>query len=669
MTRLLSFLSVFVFATITLPSHAKSVRLANALTKSSAGMPAELTIIGYHEITTPTQALIPNYAVTPQQFEQQLLWLKRQNFHFVSMDEVLAARAGKQALPAKAVLLSFDDGYASFYQHAYPLIKHYNIPVVLALVGNWLVPGPNEPVDFDGKRIARSSLLSWAQLREMHDSGLVEIASHTYALHDGILANPQGNMQPAVTARRYDPASKSYESDQAYRLRLYNDFKANNDLFIKQGLNKPRVMVWPYGRYNSEAQALAGQLGMPVTFTLDDGPNLPATPLAALRRILVERSMTLRDLGHEINIRDQQLSDNNRAQKIMHIDLDYIYDPDPEQQERNLGHLLDRIVAMQVNTVYLQAFADPDANGSASMVYFPNRNLPMRADLFNRVTWQIRSRTQVRRVYAWMPLLAWELPASSPAAKDTVLAETSDNRQHLNMGYHRLSPFSALARQTILEIYQDLAKSVPFDGILFHDDATLSDYEDASPKARTQYAAWGLPGDLNVIRGNEQLLQQWTALKTRTLDEFALSLAAEVRKQQPSLLTARNLYAQVALKAYAENWYAQSLENSLRNYDFTAIMAMPYMEQAKDPDAFYNSIVKRVKSYPEGLKKTVFELQATNWRNNTPVPSDEMAQTISKLYLQGVRHIGYYPDDPVKNHPDPAILRPIFDSKSSAALP
>lgn len=43
----------------------------------------------------------------------------------------------------------------------------------------------------------------------------------------------------------------------------------------------------------------------------------------------------------------------------MHIDLDYIYDPDPQQQERNLGHLLDRINAMGVNTVYLQAFSDP----------------------------------------------------------------------------------------------------------------------------------------------------------------------------------------------------------------------------------------------------------------------------------------------------------------------
>ena len=64
------------------------------------------------------------------------------------------------------------------------------------------------------------------------------------------------------------------------------------------------------------------------------------------------------------------------------------------------------------------------------------------------------------------------------------------------MGYIRLSPFSADARQTIREIYQDLAKSSSFNGILFHDDVTLSDYEDASPDALKAYAKQGLPTDL-----------------------------------------------------------------------------------------------------------------------------------------------------------------------------
>ncbi len=657
MTRLLSLCFLFFLS------------LSSTVFAQPRNIPPELIVLGYHEITDANQALIDQYAITPQLFEQHIQWLNSHGFHFVSMDDVVAANAGQKALPANAVLLSVDDGYASFYKNAYPIIQKYNIPTVLAVVGSWLEPEYNAPVNFGEKTIARDQLLSWDQLKEMSDNGLVEIASHTYNLHTGVLANPQGNMQPALTARLYDAATNRYESDNHYSARLYQDFKANNDLFIRHGLTRPRIMVWPYGRYNTKAQEIAKQLGMPISFTLDDGTNLATTPLSALRRILVERHMSPSELEQEIYIRQRQLNDNNRAQKIMHVDLDYIYDPNPEQQERNLSQLLDRIVAMQVNTVYLQAFSDPDGNGSANMVYFPNRHLPMRADLFNRVAWQINTRTQVNRIYAWMPLLAWELPDTDPAAQDIVITAPHENNSGSPMGYHRLSPFSALARQTIHDIFQDLAKTVPFQGILFHDDMTLSDYEDASPAAKAQYAAWGLPTDLSIIRQDDALLQKWTALKTQTLDEFALAVAAEVRKQQPGLLTARNLYAQVALQAYAENWYAQSLEDSLRQYDFTAIMAMPYMEQAKDPEQFYTDLVTRVKRYPNGLKKTVFELQAKDWRTAQPIASEELADTIIKLYMRGVRHVAYYPDDAPANHPNAALLRRVFDSKSSEAIP
>ena len=159
---------------------------------------------------------------------------------------------------------------------------------------------------------------------------------------------------------------------------------------------------------------------MPITITLDDGADQAKQSIQNMSRILIQGNMSTSALAQEIKNRELNLGDNNRPQKIMHVDLDYIYDPDPQQQERNLGHLLDRINGMGVNTVYLQAFSDPDANGSADRVYFPNRHIPMRADLFNRVAWQIQTRTQVQRLYAWMPLLAWELPKEDPVADELV---------------------------------------------------------------------------------------------------------------------------------------------------------------------------------------------------------------------------------------------------------
>lgn len=628
-----------------------------------------LTIIGYHEITAEKNAVIPDYAVTTKQFELHLDWLIKNGYHFVTVNQIIRAKEGKFKLPTKPVLLTVDDGYQSFYQYAYPIIKQRKIPVVLSVVGSWLETKPNQLVQFGDEKLDRSKLLTWEELKTMQNSGLVEIGSHSYNLHRGIMGNPQGNSEPAATTREYDPKTKQYESDQAYADRIYHDLKKNNQLLKAHGLKAPRIMVWPYGRYNMQAVEIAKKAGMPITISLDDGPDHIEKSLGHLNRILVEGGMTTDALAQEIQSRQMGLTDNNRPQKIMHVDLDYIYDPDPAQQERNLGHLLDRIREMHVTTVYLQAFSDPDANGSADMVYFPNRYLPMRADLFNRVAWQIQTRTQVSRLYAWMPLLAWELPQSNPVSKDLVVTQQAKAGDHLNMGYHRLSPYSADARKTIEGIYQDLAKSATFDGILFHDDATLSDYEDASPEALQAYQKIGLPADLAEIRNDDAKLQKWTAFKTQTIDSFALDLAQKVRYYQPFLLTARNLYAQVALSAYSENWYAQSLEQSIKNYDFTAIMAMPYMEQAPDKDKFYRDLVQRVKQQPNGMKKTVFELQAVNWRNNEKVPTVELTQTIQSLYQQGVIHVGYYPDDPIQDHPDTTEMRKVFDSKSSRLIP
>lgn len=627
-----------------------------------------LTIIGYHEITDHERALIPQYAIKSTQFAEQIQSLKKDGFHFISVDQLIKANQGSYKLPKKPLLLTVDDGYQSFYKYAYPIVKEKRVPVVLSVVGSW-IETQGQQVSFGDQKIPRNDILTWAELKEMQDSGYVEIGNHSYDLHRGILGNPQGNSEPAATTRLYSPESKSYESDQAYATRIYTDLKKNNEVLQKHGIRSPRVMVWPYGQYNMKTVEIAKQLGMPITITLDDGGNNVKQSLSHLNRILVESDTTRADLLADIKTREMGLNDNNRAQKIMHVDLDYLYDPDPAQEEKNIGLLLDRIQAMKVNTVYLQAFSDPDADGSADMVYFPNRYLPMRADLFNRVAWQIQSRTQVNRLYAWMPLLAWQLPENNPVSKHLVVTQQAKTSDHLNMGYHRLSPYSPQAREVIRGIYEDLAKSSNFNGILFHDDTTLSDYEDSSDYALSAYKAAGISTDLEAIRQDEAQLQKWTAFKTKTIDDFAMQLADEIRYYHPYLVTARNLYAQVALNAYSENWYAQSLEQSLKRYDFTAIMAMPYMEQAEDKEKFFNDLVKRVKSYPQGLKKTVFELQATNWRNNQPVPTQEMADTIKSLYQQGAMHIAYYPDDPFKNHPDPKIMRDTFGLKTNRLVP
>ena len=66
--------------------------------------------------------------------------------------------------------------------------------------------------------------MNWAQVREMQASGLAEFASHSDDLHHGVLANPQGNEQPAATYA-YLKSQSRYETDAEYQQRILQDLK------------------------------------------------------------------------------------------------------------------------------------------------------------------------------------------------------------------------------------------------------------------------------------------------------------------------------------------------------------------------------------------------------------------------------------------------------------
>lgn len=609
----------------------------------------QLIALSYHDVQL-TLDDPEGMAVTQDRLIGQFSWLREHGYRPVSVEDLLAAREGRKPLPEKAVLLTFDDGYRSFHSIVLPLLKAYNYPAVLALVGSWLDVSAGSTVQYGDQPVAREHFLDWEQLREIAASGLVEFASHSYDLHHGVPANPQGNQQPVTTARIYDAASGRYEDAGAYRERLRADFVANAELLKNRLGVSPRVMVWPYGEYNGVAVELAKAAGMPLSLSLGGAVNAHIDG-PVIDRMLILGNPNLADFVWQM--RNLQPS-RPAPRRVLHVDLDYVYDADPQQQERNLGLLLDRVQALGVNTVYLQAFADPDADGVAQALYFPNRHLPMRADLFNRAAWQLRTRTGVE-VFAWMPVLAFELGGPDDLVQSW---QGTGAPVVAAAGYRRLSPFSAKARQWIEEIYADLAAHAAFAGVLFHDDALLSDFEDASPAALAAYRAAGLSDDIGRLREDPAQLERWTRFKTRTLLELTDRLTQVVQTYRHRIITARNLYARPVLQPSAEAWFAQSLPGFVAHYDQVAVMAMPYMEQAADPELWLEQLVRQANLVPGALEKMVFELQSVDWRRqNEPIPAATLVRQMQLLQLAGVRHFGYYPDNFFQDQPPAAILR------------
>ena len=617
----------------------------------AAGLAANTyRVLCYHDVQEDVRVIPDPYAVDTAQLVAQFAWLKENGFHVIGLDDVIAAREGKRALPDKALLLSFDDGYRSFHTRVYPLLKLFNYPAVVALSGHWLDAPAGKSVQYEGREIPRSQFLSWEQISEMATSGLVEIASHSYDLHRGIPANPQGNMTPAVVTYRFE-AGSGYEDERVHALRIRADLARNSALIKSKTGRAPRVMVWPYGHDSGQAIEIARELGMPLAMNLDGGANEVAGDMSRIRRDIVTNNPALNDFIALVEKGPLQV-----PQRVVHVDLDYVYDADPGRQRANLDLLLDRIRALRVTTVYLQAFSDPDGNGQAESMYFPNRHLPMRADLFSHVAWQLSTRALVK-VYAWMPVMAFDLPSKNVVAELIVRSADPAGAQS-GSRYRRLTPFSAEVRDTVGEIYEDLARHARFDGLLFHDDATLDDFEDASPAAQQAYAAWGLPASIETIRADPLLLERWTQRKTATLIAFTGELAQRARRYQGSIKTARNLYARTVMEPQAQVRFAQSLPDFLLAYDYTALMAMPFLEGAAKADVWFDTLVRDVAARPGGLTKTVFELQSVDWNTRKPVPALELAAQMQRLQRLGAVNIGYYPDDFISDRPALAAIKP-----------
>ncbi|MEC9482486.1 MAG: poly-beta-1,6-N-acetyl-D-glucosamine N-deacetylase PgaB, partial [Halomonas sp.] len=310
-----------------------------------------------------------------------------------------------------------------------------------------------------------------------------------------------------------------------------------------------------------------------------------------------------------------------------------------------------------ISTVYLQAYADADGDGVAEALYFPNRHLPMKADLFNRVAWQLKKRAGVQ-VYAWMPVMAFDLGSGYQYVSDARLGKPNPN------SYKRLSPYVEENRRIISEIYEDLGRMAKFDSLLFHDDGFLTDFEDATPSALAWYERkWGLPDSVARMRQNDEQMAEWTRRKTQFLIDFTYDLrdAANRYRQYDNkrFLIARNLYAPVVLDPASEEWFAQDLGKFAKAYDYTAVMAMPYMEGAKDADAWLRRLAEEaLERVP--AERLVFELQATDWRDQSPVPSKTLAHWMEVIRRAGIVNYGYYPDDFINNHPDPGALRRNF---------
>ncbi len=407
-----------------------------------------LLALCYHDVVQRYEdTLADPSAVTVDMLVSHLSWLHAQGYETVSLAQW---RSGRD-IPEKPLLLTFDDGFASFQRYVLPLLEMFGYRAVLAPVTGWIDAPAGQPVSYGDTERPRHDFLTWDGLREIQASGLVDIASHTHALHRGAIANAEGSLIPAAATHAWRPERLGYESDAEYRARLLADLRMSAARLTEELSAIPQAIAWPYGAYNEQANALASELGLAQVLTLDGTANVPGS--AVLHRRLVSYRTDLGHLRHTVDYPDDQ-----PPLRATLVRLDDIYHPDTARMERRLDALLERIRGMKITAVFLQAAGDADGNGVVDSAYFDNRTLPIRADIFGRVAWQLKTRAEVQ-VYAWLPVARLELP-DRRAHRWLAVADYGDG--------FRLDVRSGEVRRLVRALYDDLGRRSRVDGLLFH---------------------------------------------------------------------------------------------------------------------------------------------------------------------------------------------------------
>ena len=229
-----------------------------------------MRILAYHAIADlGDDPRLAEYGVPPALFEEQLDALIGSGWSFVDLDAALAAFAGEEDLPRRALLLTFDDAYVDLLEVATSIMAARGLPgVVFAVAGQ--LGGTNE---WDHKiRAAPLDLLDADGLRAVEAAG-IEVGSHTVS---------------------HRPLTKVPEAE------LEEEIAGAATLLEQAGLPRPRTFSYPYGEWSPEIAAVARVAGYEASFTVEPGVVRDGADPHTLPRIEVHASDTPRRLRRKL---------------------------------------------------------------------------------------------------------------------------------------------------------------------------------------------------------------------------------------------------------------------------------------------------------------------------------------------------------------------------------
>lgn len=225
---------------------------------------AQTVIFCYHRLVDKVRA--PGTEIRTPDFEAQMQMLKDKGITVISMQDYLAWRRSEKAIPPRCAVITFDDGWKSQYEVAWPIMKKFNYPLTLFLYTEGV----------QGGHFGGGQAITWEQLAEMRDAG-VDIQAHS-ATHQDL-------------RKGYDIINKKKTSGAEYEQWLQNEVVGSKQLLEQRLGIKVNCFAVPFGNYNEHVKEVARNAGYEAMFTVYGQPLTFNSPLDSLGRYAIEANM------------------------------------------------------------------------------------------------------------------------------------------------------------------------------------------------------------------------------------------------------------------------------------------------------------------------------------------------------------------------------------------
>lgn len=213
-----------------------------------------IPVLMYH-FFTKSSSRVGQYTILSSRVEEDLKYIK-DNYISITTKNLIQYKEENIELPSNSIMITIDDSSVSFYNIMFPLLKKYNIPVILNVIGKY-------SDDNNGFH------MTWNQIKEVESSGLVELGSHSYDLHE------YGN-------GRYAMKRFKKEDDITYINRIKQDLIINNNRIESLNGIKPVSFAYPLGYSNDILKKTIKEIGFLASFsckeTLYNGSSLYDIP-------------------------------------------------------------------------------------------------------------------------------------------------------------------------------------------------------------------------------------------------------------------------------------------------------------------------------------------------------------------------------------------------------